>query len=428
MRISAYMSRTSRTLQAATLLISSLACTLPAAERDRTPVSPIQEDIPQKPPAPTNPTPSRWGQDSLSKLILGPDNAWDSAYAALQEWKKKYHVPISVGGQSWFHIDRDGPYNAGVDYGVPGLHGTYYYYVKADPSLELDSEYVQEIGIHEEFRFRTGTDKLRSFYRHTYWNWELYGYAKTPVGQFKVGQIWKRFGSDWDTGTWWGSVHYFDGFKLDPDYGVSWENTWKFGDRFALDSFVQYFIAEDGINGSIAGADTESVPGLSERHSVNIRLVPTWRPAADTSVALGVSGMISEIDHGDRFGLDTQRNAFALDLTAKWKGFTVVGEFTKAYGAVNPAHYVSGGPSDEITDWLVGASYKAGPLTLRCDFSRGEQKRPNGHQTIFIPGVTVQLTDNITAYAEYVRWNVTNSAGVKSKFEDGYQVAFVYSF
>ena len=64
---------------------------------------------------------------------------------------------------------------------------------------------------------------FRSFFDEKVWFYELYAWLdRRRLGKFKAGKIWKRFGLDWD-GTFWGNVQYYDGMKLDPDWGVSWE-------------------------------------------------------------------------------------------------------------------------------------------------------------------------------------------------------------
>jgi hypothetical protein len=332
-------------------------------------------------------------------------------------------IPITLGAWHWFRFGDDGPGSNG--YGIPGLRGTYYWTVELDPKLKLDGPFFKEVGIHSQIRLREeGT--FRPFIDDEVWPWEVYGYAKTTAGTFKAGQIWKRFGLDWD-GVFYGNVAYFDGFKLDPDLGVSWEHTFKQSDNFKVDTFAQFFIHEDGINGSLAGADAESTSALREENTAVLRVVPTWTLADGSSIALGLSGSVGQIDSSIGAFDDTYW-AWAADVTYTKGNFKIFGEVTQGHGTINPVRYVSGGPSDKITDYLVGASYKTGPVTWRANYSVGYDDNPDGKQEFFLPGATIALTPNVDLYLEYVKWTVDPDNAPKADYEDGYQVILNWRF
>jgi len=362
----------------------------------------------------------RLGDSStVSGALFGANNPWDTSFEGWQAWKKTHHLPISIGAHNWLHVNNGGPAPSG--YGTPGLRGTYFWYVAADPQVSLDGDIIQSIGAHVEFRFRDTADKFRSFFDHTYWFYEAYGYADTQIGRIKAGRIWKRFGLDWDD-TWWGDVQYFDGLKLAPDDGFSWENTWHADQTFKLDSFVQYFVAPSNISGSLADANPQSVTGSSERNVGVIRMVPTWQWGDDSSLALGISGLAGEIQNTVARGNSTSQLAWAADVTYKRGGFKVFGEVDQSFGVLNQKRYVSGGPSNRITDVLAGVTYSYGPITYRFAWSAGFDANPSGHQYLWIPGVTVAMTKNINLYAEYVRWDVTDHTNKRTTFENGFQL------
>lgn len=390
----------------------------------------IQETI----KAPANPTfpaiapeaRTSFGESTdLAQVFFGKNNFPDSFYDSVQAWKEKNHLPISIGANHWFHLDRDDRIY-GNGYGVPGENGTYYYYIGLDPSFKLENDFFKEVGAHVQFRIRDD-DKLRPFYSDTYWFYEAYGYAKTSIGTFKAGQIVTEFGIPWD-GTWWEGVPYFDGYKFDPDYGFSWDNTWKVSGHFAVDSAAQFFVASDGVNGSISGADAESGPGLAEENTGVVRLVPTWKFNDDTSLAWGVSGLVGGIKGAAAYrDVDGTRGVWGTDLTFTWKNFSVFGEYIDAYGTTNPVRYVSGGPSDHVNSARAGVSYKYGPATFHIVYSRGWDHNPGGHQFVFDPGLNLQLTKNVVLYAEYVKWDVTNQKGVTAEFDDGFELILVWN-
>jgi len=179
--------------------------------------------------------------------------------------------PITVGAWHWFRFGDDGPGSDG--YGIPGLRGTYYWTIDVDPKVKVDGPFLKEFGVHSQIRLRE-EGPFRPFIEDNVWPWEMYGYAKTTAGTFKAGQIWKRFGLDWD-GVFYGNVAYFDGFKLDPDIGVAWEHTFKQSDSFKVDAIAQFYIKEDGINGTIMGGDAESSGAITEENTFVVRVVPT---------------------------------------------------------------------------------------------------------------------------------------------------------
>jgi hypothetical protein len=356
--------------------------------------------------------------DTVSEALFGPSNGWDTAFKDWDTWKTSHDIPLTIGAFHWFHVNNNGPNASG--YGIPGIRGTYFYYVQFDPAQSTGDGAISNVGLHADFRVRDDPEKLRPFYDNTYWFYELYGWIDTEIGRFKVGQIWKRFGLDWD-GTWWGSVQYFDGFKLNPDYGLSWERQTPLSEHLRLDSFVQYFVAQDGINGSLPGADPESVRGARARNMGVVRVVPTWTLSESSSLAVGLSGFARQIHRITPNGGDDTQRAVAADATYTYHQFSVFTELLRSYGVVNPTRYVSGGPSDRISDVLTGVSYRSGPVTFRFNWSAGFDEHPSGHQYLWVPGMTVALTKNLDLYAEYVHWDVTISTGQRFTIEDGGQ-------
>lgn len=345
-------------------------------------------------------------------------------FDSLKAEKDGLGIPITVGAWHWWRFGDDGPSTDG--YGIPGLRGTYYWTVDVDPKLKLDGPTFQEIGLHTQIRLREDGE-FRPFIDDQVWTWEAYVYAKTTFGTVKAGQVWKRFGLDWD-GVFYGNVAYFDGMKLDPDLGVSWEHTFGGDAGFKLDTIAQFFVSEDGINGSLAGADAESSDAFREENTGVLRLVPTWTFANEASLALGLSGSVGRIAaESVGFG-DGTYSALAADLTYKQGNFSIFGELAQSHGTINPVRYVSGGPSDRITDYLVGASYKTGPITWRTNYSEGRDNHPGGKQSLLLPGMTIALTPNVDLYAEYVNWIVKPDGLSESDYEDGFQLALNWRF
>lgn len=310
-----------------------------------------------------------------------------------------FKMPISGGAWHWFHQSLIG--NPG-GYGIPGLRDTYFWYLYADP--EFTTAPGKKIGGHMELRLRE-TDTFRTFVDDQVWTWELYGYLENDeLGTLKAGQLFNRFGLFWD-GVFFGNAPYFDGLKLDADYGVSWEKTTEINDCFSVDSYFQFFFHEDQSNGSFGGGDAESVAGYTEKNTGVARLVPTWTRSDGSQLALGASAMVGQID--SKIALpDETVWSYGMDVTytkGRWKMFA---EGMQTFGVRNPVSYVSGGASDELTNFLTGIHYTRGAITYRCSYSNSIYKNPDAVQNMVLAGTTIALTPDVDLYIEYVNQRV----------------------
>lgn len=325
-------------------------------------------------------------------------------------------LSLAAGAYHWFNLPRHGE----LSYGTDGLPDTYRWEVFVDAEHRTGSG--NALGFHGDVRFREN-EKLRPFISSEVWTWETYGYAKTDAGTFKGGKIWSRFGLDWD-GSFYGNVQYFDGLKLDPDWGASWEKTWAPNQALSVATFAQFFFAEDQVNGSLVGGDAESADHYRERNTAIVRVVPRWTLADNSNLALGLSGRSGKIETGNR---SHTVNGGAIDLTYTLGGFKAYAEADALNGSTNPAHYVTGGASDAVKDYLAGAEYTftpprvLGPTTLRYTFSRGEYENPDGKQDLRLVGLTTQFAKFFTFYVEYVNWDVKAATAPGIKYEDGFQ-------
>ena len=366
--------------------------------------------------------PSDSATEAAIQSVLLSNDPVTHAYDAVQEWKKDNGIPIGVGAWHWWHMNRESPHD--FHYGLPTLGGTYYYYVTADPQTEVGGDKTK-IGAHVDFRFRDGEESFRSFYESNAWLWEAYAWVQTgPDTKVKAGKIWHRFGVDWD-GSWYGNVPYFDGWKLDPDWGASLETKFDVLHTNA-DAFLQAYFAQDRVNGSIPGADAESNVGNGhEKPSLNARLVPTWTLPGGSTLAVGASAMIGQIAIDGRD--DETVAAGALDATWTKGPWKAVAEIMASSGERNPTNYVTGGPSDQSQLWLVGASRTIGPVTLRGIVSHGRYDDPGGEQVLYLTGATIAITKNVDLYLEYVKWD-TKSGNGRVPYEDGFQFVLNWRF
>jgi hypothetical protein len=193
----------------------------------------------------------------------------------------------------------------------------------------------------------------------------------------------------------------------------------------SVDTFTQFFVAEDQENGSLVGGDAESADDWRERNTAILRVVPRLKLDDESSLALGLSARAGSVEVNN-IGTHNVTGG-ALDLTYDNRGLKVYVEADAINGRTNPFHYASGGASDGYKDYMAGAEYTfkparfVGQTTLRYTFSRGEYDNPNGTQDLRLVGVTSQLAKWLTLYVEYVNWDVKAGTMPGAKYEDGFQ-------
>jgi hypothetical protein len=391
-------------------------------------VAAAQEGEAPAPEAPASEPAPEVDDEALPSTLLGGTSV-GKRYDAWVAWKDE-RIPLQISGWHWAHVRQSGPLAS--DYGVPGTRGTYYYSLRFYPELETTNEDFTRVGVTVDVRFRDDEDLFRPFYESTIWLWEAYGWVDTVAGRLKAGKVWRRFGLDWD-GSFWGSVPYFDGHELDPDWGVSLEGTVELSGSVTMESFAQFFFRDDRVNGSLVGADPESVRRSGERDTVVLRWAPTWR-GTSVSVTGGLSATVGRVLNrrapGAQVGVDDELvGAVALDATVALGDVKLFGEVTQAWGTLTPAHYVSGGPSNKRATGLIGAQVGVGPATARLTYSVGWYDNPAAWQDIIVGGVTLAVTKNIDLYVEYVLWGAHGAPGDSyATFEDGYQLVLNWRF
>jgi hypothetical protein len=121
--------------------------------------------------------------------------------------------------------------------------------------------------------------------------------------------------------------------------------------------------------------------------------------------------------------------AWCVDGTYTNGGLKVFFEGLQSYGTLSPSRYVSYGPSNRLTDLLVGVNWTSGPITYRFCYSVGFDDDPSGTQNLFVPGITVAVTKNVEFYLEYAFQDVRHSGNDKfTTLENGIQAVLHWHF
>jgi hypothetical protein len=115
-------------------------------------------------------------------------------------------------------------------------------------------------------------------------------------------------------------------------------------------------------------------------------------------------------------------------VTVEFAGFTARAAAYLVSGVRNGTHYVTGGPSDRIEDYVLVLERPLGPVTLRACWTSGRIHDPDGEQTMWILGGNVALIRNVDLYLEYVRWTAQAAGADEVMLEDGFQIVLSWHF
>ncbi len=265
---------------------------------------------------------------------------------------------------------------------------------------------------------------LRGFFTSNLWFQEIYAYfTPGPYLKAKIGKIYRDEGIFWDD-SFFGNIQYFDGLKLNPDYGVAAEGQDEVTSLFAIAYDAQFFLQSDGINGGLDYARTlGDAPPMNDsaaarayspnpegqldsagnraaafRNAVVLRVAGDLHPSESFGVTLGVSGSTAEIDRASAIDLIDDRarvDHAAVDLTARLGPILAYGEYLRQWApATRAADYV-----------LAGARAALGPVQLRFNASWVHYHlNPGISELILQPGVTYAVGGGLSLLLEYDEW------------------------
>ncbi len=234
----------------------------------------------------------------------------------------------------------------------------------------------------------------------------------------KLGKEYSHFGYFWD-GSFYGNVQVYDGLKLDPDYGASFEGeVGKSDDLFGVGWWAQYFLVDGSTNVSLPGRDTISVPGARRRNQTIVRAEPRLRLGA-ASVALGISGEYLQADLPVPPVSIGPQNVWrgAVDASLAIGGLKVLGEIQHQEGRTVtdfpfPSTAAGPGSSKHIDYAQIGGEYTLGAFTARYYVSLGsynDAPLPAGgtatvKQWLHVAGLGFAASPNVSLLGELVFW------------------------
>lgn len=250
-------------------------------------------------------------------------------------------------------------------------------------------------GFYADYRLRT--TKLRSFYPGNTWLQQGYVRYRTAYGEFKAGSFYRRVGLEWDD-SFFGNIEYFDGFMLDPEFGVGFEGSHELSGRLGAEYSLQYFSTNAPVNGSLPGRDFVSEPGARAKNDVTARFAPVWHFNNWASLNMGGSFAQGAIER------DTvphnRRRQVAADATLQIGPVLAYGEVLRQTVSGQAVQ-----PPQDATYTLEGIRWARGRYQPRLNYSQANYHGLSGRREYILqPGINIRLADNLTFIYEFDFW------------------------
>lgn len=306
-------------------------------------------------------------------------------------------------------------------------------------SLELDAR-LEDFGVYINPRFRDS--KARKFYNSNVWVQQAYAYYTHDFITVKAGKIENAFSRMWDD-TFYANIPYFDGIKLDMDYGVSVEGTVESKAGLGLAYYAQYAYIDGQTNGSLDYRDTlwvrcqepgaavsnvDGQPSLQagrRKHITTARLEPSYRFSPKVSLRFGAFGQymqasLPSLDAAGKCSTNTG-NVFryGADMSLAAGPVKIFGEFIGQYGKTTLDYPKWQGPPDPNNGGkpnpvgsssgnnfygLGGAEIQIWRFIPRYAISVVSYHDADVLEILQVPGLTINLHDNVQLMLEYAYW------------------------
>lgn len=234
----------------------------------------------------------------------------------------------------------------------------------------------------------------------------------------RAGKIYQRIGRFWD-GSFFGNVHYFDGLKLDPEFGVEAVLAAPLGAGGSeAELYLQGLVGSDRVNGALTGRDLEGEEELEEKGlAAGLRVSASLAEMGGRGLrgTVRLSGLAERVEPPPgSVARDATLEHVAADLELAWGGTGLLYlEWTRR---------ASGGPGElgrllppggtaardvagsRTTWWLVGARARLGPVGLRYNVSTAGYDDGGFRERIHQPGFTWHAAESVDVLLEYDDW------------------------
>lgn len=278
----------------------------------------------------------------------------------------------------------------------------------AQPLTEVYAAYATADVRHGRWQLvgeaRARDSKLRPWMNGTAWvqqAWVGYDVAPRRDGSrlvVRAGKIYQVLGRFWD-GSFFGNVQYFDGLKLNPEFGVEVAGRAHLADSVAVGYTAQYLANSDRVSGALAGRDFETVSGVRDADGGALR--------ASLSLPAGVTLGIAALSRGVEDSTGRRWRAPHGALDGEWRIGPAVAyaEWTRRGRGSVPGTLMASVPGSRAEYRLAGAQWRRGIVHLRYNFSRGRYEDAARTDWIHQPGVTLDLARDVRAFVEWDEWH-----------------------
>lgn len=311
-------------------------------------------------------------------------------------------------------------------YYVPTMSDASDYFEVYAFMMNVDAKSTEgRYGFHAQARARDS--KLRDYFLSNYWLQEAYVYRSTSWGDARIGKVYRKVGLFWDD-SFFGNVQYFNGLKLNPEYGAEFVGThatsgtsWEYS--------VQAFPNNDHVAGAASGRDVESDPDAALNGAVTARLAPTFKLGQSATLTIGASGFAGRIKRSGS-GEDFDLTHGAVDATVAAGPWSAWGEVLVARGEKNDVtHPLSRPGYDDATYFLVGTKYQVmSRLSARVNVSQANYDGANATEREILPGITATLDDHLSVLIEYDDWKVMPDSGPDATLDTSWNLILYYGF
>jgi len=274
--------------------------------------------------------------------------------------------------------------------------------------LRLDAKFdIYRLHITPRFR----NTKERAFFPGISWVEEAYAAAQLGPVEIKVGKVYRQFGRFWDN-SFYGNAQEYDGLKLDPNHGISFEGAVGADESFGLAFFAQYFIVDGTTNYSLPDRDTLSIEGARRRNQIVGRVEPFLKLGENTTIKLGVSGEYFQAADLPELG-DEDVGRLGVDATFMYAGLTLWAEYIGQFGrhvvgfpfpavpAAGSTPAVAGRSSDKVHYLMFGGEFAFDRFTVRYNFNSGDYTEVDYQETRHVPGIQVSLEEHLFVLLEW---------------------------
>lgn len=340
---------------------------------------------------------------------------------------KATEIKIDLHGGAWLFYWQ--PFGISIDpvakaRGVTGIPDEGAFFRMHQAHLNFDGS-IGNWGVF--FNASVRDTKMREFYEGTAWVEEGYVYYKHPQAFIKIGKSYNRFSLFWDN-SFYGNVQFYDGIKLNPDYGISLEGSVGKTTGPRLGYYAQYFLVDGRTNGSYVKRDTISIPNARRRHAAVLRLEPSYFWSKETSLTLGLSGNYFQADLPTPVGKkDVFR--FGGDFFANLGPISIWGDYFRQIGqsvtewpippSTDPmTGVVTPGKASAKNDYvLVGAEARIKKVVLRYNFSTVRYQDVAVSEFFHVPGIGYNMNDYLQFLVEFAYWNQKTADGQEALFD-----------